>query len=593
MLITVALSALADVGLLQEKRLWTITDGIPEDIYQVATTTDIYVVDAVATYRAALYRACFTYRTQNGLRWAYYAENSSVQYLEDNTPDSRDFFKFYDENQERIYFYWLVAPEYYYGRTNDVLFKGFKETDLKDGFPTDIFNATDKESQARVSQAIMNLVDKYHDVVGIFLQNDIIDGYYYQRGEIASEHVEFEGGQHCEYWADLNWFRQYKEKIPYTRFFYYVDPDAIGSGEGVKQQCGDDLWWTYADGTLSITGSGDMWDYTTATLPWKDCKADITKVELPEGLTSISASAFARTQITEIAIPDGVRFIESSTFDACRALTTVQLPAELINIGNSAFMSCSNLKEVKGLSSASNLRVVEEAAFYDCSSLKEAVFPTSLERLGNMVFSNCTSLERVGINGSVTQLGSDVFANCSSLKDVELNAPISIIGSHCFSRCSSLEVIDLPATLTSIGYLGFYACSSLKKVICRATTPPGLGENAFWQAGTDEITYQSASRKGDSTSGTGGASGPDGMDAIQGPGEKVVLYVPVESIALYQTAEGWKEFKTIDDITNVPGGIFGIKTVGLSNRKFFTPKDGIIILRGAQRYNTQGVKLKK
>lgn len=377
---------------------------------------------------------------------------------------------------------------------------------------------------------------------------------------------------------------------------WVADLNAIGSGEGIKQQCGDDLWWTYADGTLSITGSGDMWDYTTATLPWKDYKADITKVELPEGLTSISASAFARTQITEIAIPDGVRFIESSTFDACRALTTVQLPADLINIGNSAFMSCSNLVEVKGLSNASNLRVVEDAAFYGCSSLKEAVFPASLERLGDMVFSNCTNLERVGINGSVTQLGTDAFANCSSLKDVELNAPISIIGSHCFSRCSSLEVIDLPATLTSIGYLGFYACSSLKKVICRATTPPGLGENAFWQAGTDEITYQSASRKGDSasgnggTSGTGGASGPDGMDAIQGPGENVVLYVPTESIALYQTAEGWKEFKTIDDIANAPGGIISIKTASSANRKFFTPKDGIIIVSGGQRFNTQGVQ---
>lgn len=261
MLITVALSALADVGLLQEKRLWTIADGIPEDIYQVSTTADIYVVDAVATHRAALYRACFTYRTQNGLRWAYYAENSSVQYLEDNTPDSRDFFKFYDENQERIYFYWLVDPEYYYGRTNDVLFEGFKETDLKDGFPTDIFNATDMESQARVSQAIMNLVDKYHDVVGIFLQNDCIDGYYYQRGEIASEHVEFEGGQHCEYWADLNWFRQYKEKIPYTRFFYYVGSDAGGDDTPDDLSAKKGTMPATIDGKTIDVGYVQLWDH--------------------------------------------------------------------------------------------------------------------------------------------------------------------------------------------------------------------------------------------------------------------------------------------------------------------------------------------
>lgn len=75
--------------------------------------------------------------------------------------------------------------------------------------------------------------------------------------------------------------------------------------------------------------------------------------------------------------------------------------------------------------------------------------------------------------------------------------------------------------------------------------------------------------------------------------KKILLFFVGLIVALAMPAEGWKEFKTIDDLTHALEGIFGIKTVGQSNRKFFTPKDGIIILRRAQRYNTQGVLLKK
>ena len=43
--------------------------------------------------------------------------------------------------------------------------------------------------------------------------------------------------------------------------------------------CGDNLTWTLDDsGTLTISGTGDMWDWETNSEPWYDYNADISSV---------------------------------------------------------------------------------------------------------------------------------------------------------------------------------------------------------------------------------------------------------------------------------------------------------------------------
>ena len=39
---------------------------------------------------------------------------------------------------------------------------------------------------------------------------------------------------------------------------------AVLAEEELSGQCGENLYWHYADGTLTITGSGEMFNYTTS-----------------------------------------------------------------------------------------------------------------------------------------------------------------------------------------------------------------------------------------------------------------------------------------------------------------------------------------
>ena len=58
--------------------------------------------------------------------------------------------------------------------------------------------------------------------------------------------------------------------------------------------CGIGLTWQFSSGKLTISGTGDMGDYTDyeSTMPWRDIHDQITSVEIGSGVTSIGNNAF-------------------------------------------------------------------------------------------------------------------------------------------------------------------------------------------------------------------------------------------------------------------------------------------------------------
>jgi len=87
-----------------------------------------------------------------------------------------------------------------------------------------------------------------------------------------------------------------------------------------------DLTWSYADGTLSITGTGAMKAADNYySYPWYAYCSSITTITIGEGITSIAAAAFGGTYLLK----------------PYEGVTTVNLPASLKEIGENAFAFCS------------------------------------------------------------------------------------------------------------------------------------------------------------------------------------------------------------------------------------------------------------
>ena len=100
-----------------------------------------------------------------------------------------------------------------------------------------------------------------------------------------------------------------------------VSAETVNSGT-----CGDNLTWTLDDaGTLTISGTGAMYDYSqNDEAPWGSSFA-IKAVVIEEGVTSIGDYAiFYCENVKSVIIPEGVTLIGEGAFVGlnCRSIAT-------------------------------------------------------------------------------------------------------------------------------------------------------------------------------------------------------------------------------------------------------------------------------
>jgi len=214
-----------------------------------------------------------------------------------------------------------------------------------------------------------------------------------------------------------------------------------------------DLKWSLSGGTLSITGKGDMPDYTDAVMPpWYDSASAITRISVGEGITSIGDLAFY----------------------GCGRVTAVTLPATVTSIGDRAFKNCTALT---GLRLPSGLTDIGEATFESCEKLTGIRLPDGLTTIGNYAFYRCYGLTSITIPASVSSMGMVVFAYCSGLTGAEIRCPITRIPDWTFYKCTALTAVSLPDTVTEAGEYSFHECGRLEEIYYAGSSADGLLES--------------------------------------------------------------------------------------------------------------------
>ncbi|MBQ8928442.1 MAG: leucine-rich repeat protein [Oscillospiraceae bacterium] len=236
--------------------------------------------------------------------------------------------------------------------------------------------------------------------------------------------------------------------------------------EALSGTCGGHAVWTLENGTLTVSGTGDI-----------VCRGWILEEEGPEGWNG------HRGEIERVIIEDGITGIGSTAFAWCNSLTSVSLPDSVTYISSEAFVDCSSLTQI---SIPGSVRSIGWSAFGGCTALTSVTMGDSVESIDSIAFDGCTSLTDVTLSGNITSFGSNVFrdtpwlaarkeetamlivngvlidgSQCSG--DVVIPDTVRIIADDAFMY-SSMDTLTIPEGITSIGSMTFARCGYLKSV---------------------------------------------------------------------------------------------------------------------------------
>ncbi len=258
-------------------------------------------------------------------------------------------------------------------------------------------------------------------------------------------------------------------------------------------KCGDNLIWTLdSNCTLTISGTGEMYDYSHSgdqVSPWKNINPKPTSLILEEGMTSIGEYAFynCSTLSGNLIFPSTVTNIGKYAFYNCNKLSgDLTIPNSVTSIGKTAFYGCSGLDGV--LTISNNITAINEETFTNCSNLTgDLIIPDGVTYIGKKAFYNCNKLSgNLIIPSGVTSIETETFYRCYALSgNLTIPGNVVSIGTYAFQDCNGFTSLTIEEGVQTIAGSAFYGCSGMKGDLRIPNSVTSIGSRAFYSCGLD------------------------------------------------------------------------------------------------------------
>ena len=275
---------------------------------------------------------------------------------------------------------------------------------------------------------------------------------------------------------------------------------------------------------------------------WYDSHGSLGEIDIPASVRSIGSNAFIGqpiksidvshvtsfgegcfnlTMIQSIQLNDQVEFIPINMFAGCSKLKSINIPANVVEIGETAFSGC---KELATVTMGDKVKKIGAEAFSGCSRLEDMTISPNIEEIGKYAFAsdyndsdspwfaklpNEDGVKYVGKVAYMFTGGNDIkikegtlsVADCFLINHnpyghshpsewgatLTLPSTLRIIGEQAFNGIPASS-LTLPESLEKIGTAAFANCTNLR----RATIPASvkyIGREAFYNTGLIRVYY--------------------------------------------------------------------------------------------------------
>lgn len=261
-------------------------------------------------------------------------------------------------------------------------------------------------------------------------------------------------------------------------------------------QCSENGDWYYSEYYDYGSHTNYEYDYT-GEIVISDYKGNGMQIVIPATLdgktvVEIGDSAFYNCEnikTVNFTQAPSVTKIGNYAFEYCSALQTVTWDASNIeSIGTYAFYGCGSLKNIT-IPTNTNYNKIEAYTFAYCSSLSSIkTLPANIESIGEQAFRD-TGITEFVIPNTVINIEGYAFCDCEKLKTIKLpeNDLFTSIPSGMLKDCKVLSSLTIPSNVDTIGYESLCRVG-LPNLIIPATVQT-IEDDVFYGCGNVNLKY--------------------------------------------------------------------------------------------------------